>query len=207
MPVSRPTRNAAFILRKTENGCVDFFRFPSRAALAIGLSERCNRPRSTGTSLIKVFSSDSTFLQLQVQSSVQTSHSKWGTVWRLRCEKLVCLDAFSLNGRPLNLRGLLELGDSLTSKGKRYARRGVVYCGYGPVPNVHKSRGGRQYFRNIHTTPERRMNALVVAEDGERPARAARTGGNLPNSWDDIAFSRLSRGWKSQRKSLKAWMG
>jgi hypothetical protein len=206
MPVSQTTRGAAFILRKTEFGSEAQFRFSSKKALAIDLVKRCSFPRPTGAAVLKVFSGDGTFLQLQVQSSVQTSHSKWGAVWSLQCQSLVGLEAFSLNGHPLNLRGLLELSERLDLNKKSFAGRGGVYCGYGPVPNVRKSRGGGGYFRKLRTSSERRMNELILIADGEVPARAARTGANLPNSWDDIVFGRRSRGWKSQRKSLKAWI-
>ena len=206
MPVTHPTRGAAFILRKTEYGREEIFRFDSKKALAIDLVKRCNYHRSTGMTVSKVFSVDGTVLRMQAQSRIQTSHSKWGGVWRLRDECLICLEAFSVNGRPLNLRGLLELAGSLTPRGQRYARRGGVYCGYGPVPNVHKTRGGNSYFRNIHTTSEIRMNTLVAIEDGEVPARMARTSPTLPNSWNDVSYGRRSQGWKAQRSGFKAWM-
>ena len=206
MSVSHTPRSAAFILRKTEYGREEIFRFNSKKTLAIDLLKRCHFQRFNGMAVLKVFSVDGTFLQMQVQSCIQTSHSKWGGVWSLRNECLICLEAFCLKGRPLNLRGLLELGVSLTPNEIRYARRGGIYCGYGPVPNVHKTRGGNGYFRNIHTTSELRMNALVVIEDGEVQARMARTSTNLPNSWDDVSYGRRSRGWKAQRKSFKAWM-
>ncbi len=205
MAVSQPTRNAAFFLRRTDHGSEDYLRFDTRKALARDLVNRCSFQRSTGAAVVMIFGGGDTFLQLQVQSNIQTSHTKWGAVWDFRCESLVCLEAFSPNGRPLNLRGLLELGEDPSTRWARYASRGLVYCGYGPVPNIRKSRGGSGYFRRMHTISDRRMNALVVVEDGEVPARMARTGRNLPNDWDDDSFGRRSRGWKAQRKSRKAW--
>jgi hypothetical protein len=206
MPVSQPTRNAAFSLRRTEYGCEEVFCFQSQKDLVVDLARRCSFRLPTGISPPKIFSADGTFLHLLVESTVQTAHSKWGSVWSLHCETSIGLEAFSPSGRPLNLRGLLELAQSLHPK-KYISRRGGFYCGYGPVPGIHKNRGGRWgYFRNIQTTTEHRLNNLVVFEDGEVPARSARAGHNLPDSWDDIAHGRKSVGWKAQRKGRKSWM-
>lgn len=83
---------------------------------------------------------------------------------------------------------------------RRFA--GHVYRG-GPVPGVHR-RGRYCGFRRIRTTAERRLNALVLVEEGEVAARACRQGYSLPDSWDDYSRNR-ERCWKRQHKGRKAW--
>ena len=72
----------------------------------------------------------------------------------------------------------------------------------GPVPGIAKRRGGYGVFRQPHTHAERRLNALVLAEDGEVPARPERN--SLPSVWDDDFRPRISN-WKAQHKGRKAW--
>lgn len=72
----------------------------------------------------------------------------------------------------------------------------------GPVPGIAKRRGGHGIFRQPHTQAERRLNALVLAEDGEVPARPVRN--HLPSVWDDD-FRHRTRNWKAQHKGRKAW--
>lgn len=74
------------------------------------------------------------------------------------------------------------------------------YCGYGPVPNVRKSRGGGGYFRRMKTMAARRQ-AQHVSDDEPR-VRAARSANVLPNSWDDYRnSSRDNDNWKRYRKT------
>ena len=72
------------------------------------------------------------------------------------------------------------------------------YCGYGPVPGVHKPSSGHM-FRRLKT-----MNAVrqsVVIEDDIAP-RAKRSSNTLPDSWDDHMIGAYSnRNWKRQRKT------
>ena len=55
-------------------------------------------------------------------------------------------------------------------------------------------------WRRMRTTAERRLNALVVFEDGEVVARPCRRGRNLPQSRDLVARS-FSKNWKRYRKT------
>ncbi|MBC8741852.1 hypothetical protein F6X40_35480 [Paraburkholderia sp. UCT31] len=69
---------------------------------------------------------------------------------------------------------------------------------YGVSHEGRKRTNGR-WYRTIGTFPERRMNALVLFEDGETASRAARQGKNLPSPWDDYVRSN-ERNWKVQRQ-------
>lgn len=74
-----------------------------------------------------------------------------------------------------------------------------------PVPYTGKRpRYSRSYLRQMRTMAERRLNALVLVEEGEVPARACRTSHNLPSSWDDIPREH-DHGWKARHKGRKAW--
>jgi hypothetical protein len=111
------------------------------------------------------------------------------------------------SGKRVRIAHLLELGEQLDAERNAYRRRWrwrAVYCGFGPVPGIRKWRGGRSYMRRIHTTAERRLNGLVLFEEGEVACRAARNTHNLPHSWDDIMRHR-ENGWKSQHKGAKSW--
>lgn len=56
----------------------------------------------------------------------------------------------------------------------------------------------RNWLRYPRTQAERRMNGLVLTEEGETVARNKRA--KLPSSWDD--FTRTSqRSWKEQRRT------
>ena len=72
----------------------------------------------------------------------------------------------------------------------------------GPVPGIATRRGGYGVFRQPHTQAERRLNACVLADDGEVPARPVRN--SLPSVWDDD-FRHRTRNWKAQHKGRKAW--
>ena len=70
------------------------------------------------------------------------------------------------------------------------------------APGIAKQRGGYGIFRQPHTQAERRLNACVLTEDGEVPARPVRN--HLPSVWDDD-FRHRTRNWKAQHKGRKAW--
>ena len=119
-------------------------------------------------------------------------------------------EAFGVKGKSLIISDVLALGGRLADAARAACRFKAVYGGYkgrgsGPVSGVHQS---TSYFvcwyRSISTSAERRMNSLVLREEGEPAPRAARTGHNLPSSWDDISREHL-RGWKSQFRGRKAW--
>lgn len=111
-------------------------------------------------------------------------------------------------GKLLCLKPLLALGLRLQDERGTYraCRPGFVqiYCGYGPVPGIRKYRNGYRFMRRMSTKAERRMNALVLTEDGEVAARTVRTGYNLPSSWDDLQRE-IQRCWKSQHHGSKSW--
>lgn len=84
------------------------------------------------------------------------------------------------------------------AKGTWLELRYGVYCGYGPVPGIHKRSGGH-YHRRLHTTPAMRM-AQVIEDDV--PPRAKRNVANLPTSWDDYSIAATgNHSWKRHRKS------
>lgn len=58
------------------------------------------------------------------------------------------------------------------------------------------------WFRRPKTLNEKRLNSLVLAEDGEPAARASRGPMYLPSTWDDIGRL-VERSWKSHR--LTRW--
>jgi hypothetical protein len=76
--------------------------------------------------------------------------------------------------------------------------------GQGPVRGIRKRRGGFRWFRTINTSQEMRIHALVLNDEGEVPARAARSAKNLPTAWDDFLRVPL-RSWKKQSKARKQW--
>ncbi len=102
-------------------------------------------------------------------------------------------------GNPLNLVETLRYVRN--QEMMRWADR---YPGYvrrnGPVHGIRKWRGGGGH--SIRVIPETRLNALVVKEDGEVPARPARM--SLPDPWD-YDYRCVQRSWKTQRRGLKAW--
>jgi hypothetical protein len=203
---SHPTRQAAYLLRRTEFGREENFQFQSRKELVIALARQCKRGSDDQRSAILAFSSDRMFLSVLRQSSIQTSHSKFGAVWELRTDSRVDFEAFGPAGKSLNIKGLLESSLSYEIQAPR-SRRGGIYCGYGPVPNVHRQRLGRRYFRRIATMQERRLNQPLNIDKSEPSARPARRAPNLPSSWDDISYARRSKGWKQQSKVRKSWLG
>lgn len=120
--------------------------------------------------------------------------------------------AVGSHGQPLDVLSLLLWGRDLRDRRLRLRRQTPAgrtgghqaFRGHGPVPGVRKSRGGRSYYRRVGTAPERRLNALVLKDEGEVAVRAARRGTNLPSSWDDILACREVN-WKSQHKGRKSW--
>jgi hypothetical protein len=111
------------------------------------------------------------------------------------------------SGRYVALAPLLELGFHGARESAECQRWGSLahYPGYGPVPGVSNGRWPRGcYYRRVKTFAEIRENCLVVEEDGEKAARCARTGRNLPTVRDDISREK-PRCWKSQHRGAKSW--
>lgn len=109
--------------------------------------------------------------------------------------------AVSPRGKLLNLDELVAWGRRLRWTGY-YSRYAYVFRN-GPVSGIRKWRGGSSNT-NARTQSERRLNAMVVKEDGEVSTRAARLGFNLPCSWDGRPRNN-ERCWKSQHKGGKSW--
>lgn len=108
-------------------------------------------------------------------------------------------------GKQLNLDEILAWFNRQRQAQWSGLRRGGPYeYRRGPVGGTRCSRGGGGFMRHMRTTAERRLNALVLKDEGEVPARVARTGHNLPNSWDDYRRHQ-ERCWKAQHKGRKSW--
>jgi hypothetical protein len=124
-----------------------------------------------------------------------------------RNSRLIEAQAFSARGCSMDIVALAAYGRNLLKldREKRFAGPNTFTYRFDPVPGLRRSHGRRGSFRNIQTTGERRLAALVVSEDGEVGARAARNVANLPKVWDDQPFSRRGRSWKVQGKRRKSW--
>ena len=112
-------------------------------------------------------------------------------------------EAWSPGGRRMCVNELAAYGRRLAREA--FANRyGAVYVHRsGPVPGTGRRSGGR-YYRRMATMAERRLNALVLVEEGEVAARPVRCGRCLPSDWDDYVRHK-ERSWKSQHKGRKAW--
>jgi hypothetical protein len=112
--------------------------------------------------------------------------------------------AVTPRGRPLAIAELVAWGGSIAwARHVRQSRRTGYIWREGSVPGIRKWRGG-PCDRNYRVQSERRLNELVVTEDGEVPARNTRRGFNLPDSWDGRPRTR-QRCWKKQFKGRKSW--
>lgn len=201
---SHPTRHGAYFLRRSECGREEVFQFPNHRELVIAFARQYKSARGNRYTPTLAFSPDRLCLSVLQQRRVQTVHSKFGAVWTIQTNSRVDFEAFVPPGKPLNMKGLLESTRGCETELPR-ARRGGIYCGYGPVPHVHRQHLGRRYFREIVTMNELRMNQPLHFDEFEPIARAARRDPNLPSAWDDITTARRSRGWKEQSKDCKAW--
>lgn len=108
----------------------------------------------------------------------------------------------SPNGKVLDLKELQRHADNLFRQSVAWYP--AYYFRSGPVEGIRKSRGGYGFFRRPRTSAERRLNTLVLIEDGEVSCRARRKPNQLPNPWDDI-LRHKERCWKAQHKGRKAW--
>lgn len=215
MPVSKPTRNSAYDLRVSAAGREDWYRCASVEALAREVASRAglnDRQYGWGARVdpnpdpVYRLSEDGGTLHWLREYSEQVGRNLWGPI-QVRRTDWVSYEAFAPNGSLLKVGHLLQVGSGLNLAARRFccwriANRG--YCGYGPVPGVRKHRGGGGCCRRIRTTSERRLNALVLREEGEVAARPSRSGHGLPDSWDDIQRGH-ERNWKNQHKGRKSW--
>jgi hypothetical protein len=82
----------------------------------------------------------------------------------------------------------------------RWSLRHGNWNGEGPVPGVHKHRGG-SHFRHIRTTRSRRL-AIAIFEEGEVAPRGRQRSWGIPDAWDDFGVAaREDRSWKRYRKT------
>ncbi len=132
--------------------------------------------------------------------------TEWGSQICTERRSFTHFEVTDASGARIRIAHLLELGGKLNAERTAYRRWSwrAAYCGFGPVPGIRKWRGGRHYMRRIGTQSERRLNCMVLKEEGEVSCRAARSGHNLPSSWDDI-MRHKENGWKSQHKGAKSW--
>lgn len=147
---------------------------------------------------------DSCALQVVMLDHVRIEAGRFGFVYR-QVRRTTQFEALGHGGARLKIVPLLDMGRAI-HRDQIESRRSLYtgYCGYGPVPGTRKSRGGIGYSRRMKTVGERRLNALVLHDDGEVACRSSRFGGNLPSSWDD-KFRNTERNWKSQHKGIKSW--
>ncbi|MDM0118022.1 hypothetical protein QTI66_38740 [Variovorax sp. J22R133] len=155
----------------------------------------------TGRALVSILRNGSL---LRLENRERQPHGVAG-IWKTVAFREI--EAFGERGQPLAIAGLMERSRALQTLARAERRRirsGLtIYSGFGPVPGVHRKRGGH-WIRQIATMSERRSNGLVVIEDGEHGARRARMGRQLPSSWEDIGKC-TQRSWKAQFKGRKAW--
>ncbi len=209
MPRSKPTRTAAYGLLLSLDGCEEILLFSSRAELALALAERLGGCDALAHGHVEEFLSNGGRRLTHLGYSREvTEMTAWGPVRTLHHRKTV-FEAFGASGSAIDITTLLCEGRRLAEarrpqRGRRWWYATRYYCGYGPVPGVHKSRGGGGWHRRLATANEIRLNALVVREDGEPAARATRRSSNLPTARDDYARCG-QRTWKSQHNGRKAW--
>lgn len=111
-------------------------------------------------------------------------------------------NAVNPRGKPLAIDELVAWG--LRLRGAGYSGRyGSYVFRVGSVSGVRKWRGG-SHTKSHCLQNERRSTALVLREDGEVPARAARLDQNLPSSWDGRRRI-VQYCWKSQHRGGKSW--
>ncbi len=84
--------------------------------------------------------------------------------------------------------------------GRYYRRTELSYLVPFNKPRTRKTSGSYRWHRHPKTLNEKRMNDLVMVEDGEPSPRAVRSSRYLPSAWDD--FNRhVERNWKSFRRT------
>lgn len=162
-------------------------------------------------------SHDGYSVKLIYEEEYQASHNKWGatTGTRRRFETFEITDC---NGKLQKIYPFLDRARALDLKsqsnrrlfGRHYgpfirpSGHHDEFRGFGPVEGIRKWRGGYGSCRRVRTMAEKRLNELVLYEDGEVSARTSRLGTNLVSSWDDV-MRQNERNWKSQTKGIKAW--
>jgi hypothetical protein len=126
--------------------------------------------------------------------------------WDDRLSGYATVEAFGPAGRRIDVAQLAVHGRrvqlSRSSWHNQPSPAGYVRRG-GPVPGVHH-RTHYRARRSLAVGSELRLAAMVVRDDGERAARAARNTNNLPDARDGH-YRHHERTWKAFRKGRKAW--
>jgi len=117
--------------------------------------------------------------------------------------RVVNQKAFSPNGKLINVAELVAWATRLSHEARWNRPSNAYVFRRGSVPGI-RGWGGGPGTRPYRVQAERRLNAFVLAEEGEVPARACRQGFCLPDSWDGRPRTR-DRSWKAQHKGRKSW--
>lgn len=212
MSKSKTTRSCAFGLRIVSPGNEEWHWFAAFALLARDLAlrlyyatHRLHGPNKSPRVPFTVVDADGLCLTWLRETPYQGEHNHFGATWRIRTE-WKNYEAFGPNGRPLKIGKVLNSFDLEDHLAWRKKKGGIAHGdrGHGPIPRIHKARGGSGWFRAIQTTQEIRLNALVLPGEGEIAVRAARNPKNLPTAWEDFLRD-PQRCWKAQRKGPRQW--
>lgn len=212
MSKSKFTRRCAFGLRIVSPDGEEWHWFATFEVLARDLTLRLHSSthRLDGSNKgprvpFTVADADGLCMTWLRETPYQGEHTHYGATWRIRTEWRT-YEAFGRNGRPLQIDKVLNSFDLEGHLAWRKTKRGIAHGdrGHGPVPGIHKARGGSGWLRSIQTTQENRLNALVLPDEGEIAVRAARNQKNLPTAWDDF-LRNPQRSWKAQRKGRRQW--
>lgn len=126
----------------------------------------------------------------------------WASTWTLPHYEL-----HARSGKAISVEEVLSWLQTLRTRTPFWCRNRPPYdYRRGPVYGTRCSRGGGgRRLRHPGAQAERRQNAMSLTDEGEVPARVARTGFHLPCSWDDYRWRNSERCWKAQHKGRKAW--
>jgi len=209
---SKSTRNCAFGLRIVSPNGEEWHWFANFEVLArelalrlYGATHRLDSSNRGPRVPFTTADADGLCMTWLRETPYQCEHTHYGATWRIRTEWKT-YEAFGRNGRPLQIDKVLNSFDLEGYLAWRKKKCGIAHGdrGHGPVPRIHKARGGYGWLRRIQTTQENRLNALVLPDEGEIAVRAARNQKNLPTAWDDCLRD-PQRSWKAQRKVSKQW--
>lgn len=212
MSAPKPTRSRAYGLRIASPAGAAWYYFADRRSLARDLAlrlhqatQRIDHHMQTGPRApYSLVDSSGVCVHWIRETPYQAEHTHHGANWRTRVEWMT-FEPYGERGQPLQVHPLLrefDLAVVLNGTGSGRVRHGER--GFGPVPRIHKRRGGFGWFRTFKTIQEKKINGMVLIEEGEVPARSARNPTNLPTAWDDIVRVH-QRSWKKQSKARKQW--
>lgn len=212
MSTSTPTRARAFGLRIVSPDGEQWFWFAGLLGMARDLAlrlhastQRLGHKTDVGFRVpFTMLDEVGICLTWLRKTPYQAAHTHFGATWRIRTDWKT-YEVFDCKGRPLPIQKVLRGFDLEEHLGIREKWRSEHSDrGRGPIPHIHKSRGGSGWFRGIQTSQEIRLNELVLVNEGETPVRSARNKSNLPTAWEDF-WRTPQRNWKEQRKARKQW--